>query len=174
MILDMAPMLRGEIKCLDFDYSLTPEPLDGVTFLSDAHVMGQITNNGYMEMHLVAEVPYRTECARCLAPVEGMYRVELERLVAAPGTLSQEQIDDNVDKYVLIEGTSLDPDGEVRDEMIMDFPTRCFARKTVRGCARGAESRVVRENAIVPKKNATLVGMFLPIILTARTVDGWM
>ena len=50
MILDMAPMLRGEIKCLDFDYSLTPETLDGVTFLSDAHVMGQITNNGYMQL----------------------------------------------------------------------------------------------------------------------------
>lgn len=142
MILDMAPMLRAEIKCLNFDYSLTPEPLDGVTFLSDAHVMGQITNNGYMEMHLVAEVPYRTECARCLAPVEGMYRVELERLVAAPGTLSQEQIDDNVDKYVLIEGTSLDPDGEVRDEMIMDFPTKVLCSEDCPGlCPRCGKPR---------------------------------
>ncbi len=146
MVLDMAPMLRGEIKYMPFSYTLETEAPDGVCFPSGAAVNGEITNNGYMEMHLTCEVPYRTECARCLAPVEGVFRIEMERLIAAPESLSREQIEENVDKYLLLEGTELHPDDEVHDELIMCFPTKVLCAEDCPGlCPRCGKPR--REGA---------------------------
>ena len=46
MKLDMRPMLRGEVSRISVDYMLSPEAISGVTFDGDAHVVGQITNEG--------------------------------------------------------------------------------------------------------------------------------
>ena len=46
MILDMGPMLRGEVDTLAVDYMVKPEPLAGVEFTEDAHVVGQVTDTG--------------------------------------------------------------------------------------------------------------------------------
>ena len=40
MIIDLNPMLRGEISSLDVEFSLAPELIDGVTFEGDARVFG--------------------------------------------------------------------------------------------------------------------------------------
>ena len=39
MVVDVAPLLRGEVKKIDIDYMLSPEQLDGVVF-EDARVCG--------------------------------------------------------------------------------------------------------------------------------------
>ena len=36
MIVDVGPLLRGEVKRMDIDYLLSPEQMDGVTFDADA------------------------------------------------------------------------------------------------------------------------------------------
>ena len=36
MVLDIAPLLRGEVNKIDIDYMLAPEELDGVRFDEDA------------------------------------------------------------------------------------------------------------------------------------------
>ena len=78
MILDVGPLLRGETDCIKIDYMLTPDKLDGVTFNGDAHVLGTLTDNaGYMRLTLKAELSYSSECARCLAPVDGVFSLEL-------------------------------------------------------------------------------------------------
>ena len=125
MILDMGPMLRGEVDTLAVDYMVKPEPLSGVEFTQDAHVVGQVTDTGgSMRLYLEADMPYSTICARCLDKVEGVYTVCFERTVAEEQSLSQEQIDDNVDEYIIVREGKLDIDEQLVEEMILSFPTK--------------------------------------------------
>ena len=125
MILDMGPMLRGETRSIRIDYLLTLDHPDGAEFDGDAHVVGEITDDaGYMKLALTASVPYKAECARCLEPVDGDFTVQLERTVAAEGTLTEQQLEENVDEYVAIEGGRLDLDALVDEEMMLSFPMR--------------------------------------------------
>ena len=115
MVLDMRPMLRGETKHIHIDYLLTPDLPDGAQFDGDAHVVGDVTDEaGYMHLELTATVAYRTECARCLEPVSGDFAVQLERTVVAAGTLTEEQLEENVDEYAVIENGKLDLDEQIR------------------------------------------------------------
>lgn len=134
MILDMRPMLRGEVDHIQFDYQLKPEPLDGVEFEGDAHIKGVVTDEaGYMHLVLDASVSYRTECARCLDPVNGDFSVQLERTVAAEGTLSEEQLEENVDEYAVIENGMLDLDETIREELLLSFPLRILCSEDCPG-----------------------------------------
>ena len=125
MTLDMRPMLRGEITCMPVDYMLTPMALSGVEFEGDAHVVGQITDEaGYMRLSVQASLAYRGECARCLESVSGVFHLQFDRTVADEGTLTEEQLADNVDEYVVIENGTLDLDEELREALILSFPMR--------------------------------------------------
>ncbi len=134
MILDLRPMLRGEVSCIHVDYLLTPNLPDGAEFDGDARVVGDITDRaGYMSLTLTATVSYRSECARCLAPVSGDFAVQLERTVAAEGTLTEEQIEENVDEYAIIHDGKLDLDEEIREELLLSFPMRFLCREDCPG-----------------------------------------
>ncbi len=134
MKVDIRPLLSGEKRSIDIDFTLQPEPIDDVSFLSDAVVHGSVTDNaGYMRLALAVELKYRTECARCLEPVEGVFHADFERTVATPGMLSQQQIDDNVDEYVVVKNGVLDVDDELRDTLILEFPTRVLCSEDCEG-----------------------------------------
>jgi uncharacterized protein len=134
MTLDMRPMLRGEVSRISVDYMLSPEPVSGAVFDSDAHVFGEITNEaGYMHLTLQATLHYQGECARCLSPVSGTFSLEFERTVANEGTLTDEQLEDNVDEYVIIEGGELDLDEELREALILAFPMRLLCEQDCPG-----------------------------------------
>ena len=107
-------MLRGEVSRISVDYMLTPEELTDVTLVGDAHVMGEITNEaGYMRLTLEATLNYEGECARCLSLVKDVFVMQFERTVADEGTLTDEQLEDNVDEYVIIQNGELDLDEEI-------------------------------------------------------------
>ena len=143
MRLDMRPMLRGEISRIAVDDWLCPDPIQGVTFEGDAHVVGEVTNEaGYMRLLLEATVPYHGVCARCLAPVDDVFRMRFERTVAAEGTLSVEQMEENVDEYVIIEHGELDLDEELREALILSFPMRLLCAEDCPGlCPRCGKPR---------------------------------
>lgn len=125
MVLDMKPMLKGEVSRIGIDYLFAPDLPDDVSADGDAHVQGEVTDQaGYMHLTLSASVPYRAGCARCLEPVTGVFRVELERTVAAEGTLSEKQLEENVDEYAVIEAGTLDLGSLVREEILLSFPMR--------------------------------------------------
>ena len=125
MIVDVAPLLRGEVKRMDIDYMLSPEQMDGVTFDSDARVIGGITDSaGYMRLTLKAELNYHGECARCLAPVEGVFSLDFERTVVTEGTVAEERLDELDDEYVVLNGSELDVDLALKEELFLGFPTR--------------------------------------------------
>ncbi len=123
MVIDVGPLLRGEVKKINIDYMLTPMELPDVAAESDAHVTGTVTDNaGYMSLKLHAEFKYRGECARCLAPVSGVFSLDFERTAVTDGTLCAEDADE--DEYIVIHGTELDADEPLGEELMLSFPTR--------------------------------------------------
>ena len=134
MVLDMRPMLRGETDRIQIDYLLTPQLPDGTQPVGDARVAGVVTDEaGYMRLTLTVSVDYRAECARCLESVEGCFAIEFERTVAAEGTLTEEQLEQNVDEYAVIENGMLDLDEEISEELLLSFPMRFLCREDCPG-----------------------------------------
>ncbi len=123
MTLDIRPVLRGEVSSLDFDFTLSPEPIDRVDFSDDAHVTGKITDNaGYVRLTLHADLPYVTECDRCLDEVRGVFALDLERTVVREGSLENE--DGEGDEYVAETDGFLDVDELIREMILLEFPTK--------------------------------------------------
>ena len=134
MTLDMRPMLRGEVSRIPIDFTLSPDAMRGVTFLGDAHVVGEITDEaGYMRLTLQVTLPYAGECARCLSPVKDTFCLEFERTVADEGTLTDEQLEDNVDEYVVITDGELDLAEELREALVLSFPFRLLCEEDCPG-----------------------------------------
>lgn len=134
MILDMGPILRGEQARIDFQYPLSPIPLDRITFKGDAQVTGYVTDSaGYMRLFAEATLAYSAECDRCLAPVEGEYTLQFERTVADEGTLTDEQLEDNIDEYVVIENARLDIDEQLTEALLLEFPRKILCSEDCAG-----------------------------------------
>ena len=133
MVVDVAPLLRGEVKVIHIDYMLTPEQLDTVRF-EDARVVGSITDNsGYMRLKLKAELAYHGECARCLAPVDGVFSLDFERTVALEGTIAEDRLEELIDEYVILEGHELDVDLPLCEELMLGFPMRLLCSDDCEG-----------------------------------------
>ncbi len=125
MKLDLKPMLRGEITRMPLDFTIEPESPEGVTFVGDVRVSGTITNSGgYMRLAVDVTIPYRGLCARCLADVHDDFYMPFERTVVTEGTLTEEQLEDDVDEYVVLCDGILDIDDAVREAIILEFPMR--------------------------------------------------
>ncbi len=134
MTVDVAPLLRGETKRMDIDYMLSPEQIDGVSFSSDARVVGCITDSaGYMRLTLKAELEYNGECARCLAPVNGVFSLDFLRTVVTEEMLTEEMQDELDDEYVVLDGSELDVDLALREELLLSFPTRLLCSEDCEG-----------------------------------------
>ncbi len=125
MNLDLKPMLRGEITRMPIDFPIMPEAPESVRFVGDVHLVGEITNQGgYMRLIATAEIPYSGSCARCLAEVSDVFTMPFERTVVTEGTLTEEQLEDDVDEYVVVKDGLLDIDDSVREALILSFPMR--------------------------------------------------
>ena len=134
MVIDVGSLLRGEVKKIDIDYMLAPEALWGIEFESDAHVTGTLTDNaGYMRLVLKAQLKYHGECARCLAPVDGVFSLDFERTVTTEGMLSDEQLEEEFDEYVVIHGSELDVDEPLREELVLAFPNKLLCSEDCPG-----------------------------------------
>ncbi len=134
MVVDVAPLLRGEVSRIEIDYMLSPEQMDGIRFDSDARVVGCMTDNaGYMRLKLKAELNYHGECARCLAPVDGVFSLDFERTVVAEGSMSEEQLDEMAEEYVALRDGMLDVDEPLREELLLSFPSRLLCAEDCLG-----------------------------------------
>ena len=134
MLIDVSPLLRGEVSKIDIDYKLSAESIADIEFPEEAHVRGELTDNaGYMRLCLSADLPYRSECARCLAPVSGVFSLDFERTVAAEGMLTEEQLEDNVDEYVIVENGRLDIDEQLAEALLLDFPRKILCAEDCPG-----------------------------------------
>ena len=134
VILDIRPMLRGEVDRIALDFFIAPTLLADASPEGDAHVVGELTDRaGYMRLELTATVAYRAECARCLEPVNGAFSVSLERTVATKETLSEKQLEENVDEYAVAEDGKLDLGELISEELLLTFPTRFLCSEECKG-----------------------------------------
>ena len=126
MILDIKPLLRGEVHRIPVEYSFKPDPIPGVRFDGDAEVRGAVTDNaGYMRLEVRVTVAYIAECARCLEDVRGEFSEDFERTVVTRGSVQEETLEESVDEYaVLDENGMLDVDDEIRETMVLSFPSK--------------------------------------------------
>lgn len=126
MILDIKPLLRGEVQQIPVEYSFTPDPITGVRFDSEAQVVGEVTDNaGYMRLTLRVSVSFTAECARCLEDVRSEFSEDFERTVVPRGSVKEETLEESVDEYaVLDENGMLDVDDEIRETMALSFPSK--------------------------------------------------
>ena len=149
MNIDLKPMLRGEITRLPIDFPIEPEAPYGVSFDGDVRVVGEITNQGgYMRLIATAEIPYSGVCARCLGEVSGVYTMPFERTVVTEGTLTEEQEEDNVDEYVILQNGMLDIDDSVRESLILTFPMRLLCDEDCPGLCSKALAAVPPRRSI--------------------------
>lgn len=134
MKLDLRPMLRGEISRMPVSFSFAYDGIDDVSVNGDVEVTGDIVDNaGYMRMTLLISFDYTGECARCLDPVSGHFSTEFERTVVDEGTLTEEQLEDNVDEYAVISNGFLDIDDQLSEEILYDFPRRLLCSEDCPG-----------------------------------------
>lgn len=134
MKLDISSLLRGETAVIEFEFDLAAEGMKDVTFSEEAHVVGRVTDNGgYIQLKLNAEVPFITQCARCMAEVRDIFRTEMDLTVAAEGTVSDEELEENMDEYAIAVNGCIDIDEQVREALILDFPMRFLCREDCPG-----------------------------------------
>ena len=125
MQIDMSPILKGDTDVILIDYTLKPDFEADVSFPSDAHVTGSVTDMaGYVRLSLTATLPFESVCARCLTPVKDEIELVFERTVVAEGTISEETLDDKFDEYAVLKGNALDVDEELREELLLVLPMR--------------------------------------------------
>ncbi len=134
VVIDLNPMLRGEISKIDIDFVLTPEIIEDVTFDEGARVYGKITNSaGYMRLTLRAELAYVGECARCLDEVRGVFSLDFERTVVTEGMVSDEKLEESADEYIVLTDGQLELDDPVREELMIDFPRKLLCSEDCKG-----------------------------------------
>ncbi len=127
-------MQRGETDRITILETFAPRLPAGVDPAGDAQVAGEVTDQaGYMHLVLRVTVPYKAVCARCLDPVEGNFEVTLERTVADEKTLSEKQLEENVDEYAVIRDGMLDLDELVEEEVLLCFPMRVLCKPDCEG-----------------------------------------
>lgn len=142
MKLDMIQMLNEKTQKIEFDYLISSDgsdsskdeiivlPPDNVEFTAPIHVRGNIVNAaGYMSLNAAAEIQYLTECARCLAPVSGIFSLDFARTAAIKGSLQNEESDE----YVIIEDGKLDIDEQLVEELMLEFPMRFLCSENCKG-----------------------------------------
>ena len=140
MKIDLRSLLAGEIHTLPLAFSLgieeTDEPSDplyGVSFCGPAEVTGEIVNTaGYIRLSLRLSVPYKTPCARCLAPVQGLFSLDVERTVVTPRQ-AEDMEEDTEDEYLVTEDGFLDMDELLTDLVSLNFPFKILCREDCRG-----------------------------------------
>lgn len=130
----MSSILRGEKNKIEFDYMLKPISMPRVDFNDDIHVVGQITNSaGYMRLTAEAYLAYASECDRCLEAICGDLTIAFERTVVDKGTLTDEQLEEDIDEYVVINNGKLDIDEQLSEAIVMEFPSKLLCSEDCAG-----------------------------------------
>lgn len=123
MLIDVRPILSGAVTILPFDYTIDPPaPFSGIDFPSPVRIRGQIRNQaGYMTLSAQADVPYKTNCARCTKPIAGVFHHSFTRTLAT--RLEKQQDDD----YLMIVKDRIEIDEPLVEDLLLslDFAYLC-------------------------------------------------
>lgn len=128
-LLDVAGLLRGELRELDFDVLLTPElDVEGIEVDNPSRIKGRAVNlSGYMELDAELTVEYRTHCSRCLTPIDRV----LTHRITAPIAETLENMDN--DEYIIPESGKIDLAELAREAFFLNVPMSHLCREDCRG-----------------------------------------
>lgn len=134
--IDMYPLLSGKSDSIEISFEILPDPAPefGITFYEPFTVSGDVTNrSGYIRLRLCADVPYETECARCLKPIRKIQSVMFDKTVAVRGTLEDEDADPVIDDYVFIEDGVLDAESPFYEQLMLVLPAKALCKEDCAG-----------------------------------------
>ena len=126
MKLDMTPVLNKRVSALDFDFTLTPETVEGacdiseeITLTSPIRVLGKITDiDGYMTLRATISTSYETVCDSCLAPIADELSFDFERTVA----MNPANVNEDIDDIICVKEGKVDFDADVIEELSLELP----------------------------------------------------
>lgn len=108
--------------------------VDSVSFESPVNVKGTVENSaGYVKLTLEFELVYDTECARCLSAVHGVRECCIEKTLCRAGTLEDEEAEDVILDYVIIENDMLDLTSLIEEYAILEFPSVVLCKEDCKG-----------------------------------------
>lgn len=160
MSLDVRKILSGEIArmAIDYDFSLADgdypfdTEIDGVAFTGAAHIDGNIVNmGGYVRLTASVRVPYDTQCARCVKPLERSFLTEFERTVVEKGGLANTSVDDGEDYVEVVDG-KLDIELMAAEQLMMEFPMRELCHDDCKGLCPKCGKDLNEGECACPKK----------------------
>lgn len=127
--LDLNKLLAGEYTNLDFerflniDYSDTDASLCGPVIFKGSVV----DKSGYIELNANIQVDYRSNCARCLKPIDSKYSLDISYPIAL-----DLQDEDNED-YIIPIGGFVDIEDLVYQNIVMNFPVKHLCSSHCKG-----------------------------------------
>ena len=87
-----------------------------------------------MRLNVNVSLGYKGECARCLGPIDGTLSFDFERTVVSEDTLSRENDDEDYsDEYAVLNDGKLDIDGQLREMLILEFPSKLLCSEDCKG-----------------------------------------
>ena len=124
MIFDITPLLRGDERTLQIRLDVIPDRTpEGIKALPGGLLEGVITDYaGYIRLESKVKIPYRGECARCLDPVDGVLEFDFNRTLAAPGQISEKELEENPEEYLTVTNGTVDLDDAVCETVFLEFP----------------------------------------------------
>lgn len=96
--------------------------------------VGNIVNmSGYMKLTLEINMKYKTECARCLRPLDEIFILDFEKTVAIAGTLENEDTDEVITEYIIISENKLNLVQVTEEQLLFEFPSKHLCSEDCRG-----------------------------------------
>lgn len=136
MVIDLLPLLSGEVKELPLCYK---EPVSDETYAryfeglgmapgGEIEITGKIYDmSAYMQLEIKAKLPYKTQCCRCLCETEGVCECVIKRV------LSAEETDGEGEDVIVYNDRRIDPGETVYEELSMAFPAKPLCKPDCKG-----------------------------------------
>ena len=136
MIIDLLPLLSGEVKELTLDYK---EPVSDESYAEyfeglgsapggETEIKGKIYDmTAYMRLKITARLPYKTQCCRCLSDAEGVCECVIDRVLSAVSS------DGGEDEVIVYTDRKLDLGQTVLEELSMAFPAKPLCKPDCKG-----------------------------------------
>ncbi len=141
MAVDVRKILSGELDSMVIDHSFTLDggefPFDtqveDIVFTRPASIKGRIVNmGGYKSLDVTVSVYYKTECARCLKPLERSFETAFSRTVVSPGELVNTP-EEEADDYIEVSEGMLDIETVAAEQLVMEFPMKEVCHEDCKG-----------------------------------------
>lgn len=139
--LDLLPLMSGALNRFPIEGELDISPTEvnnGIVLSGPVRLSGCVENlSGYTRLTLTITAEYDTVCDRCLAPIHACPDIQLQRTVAAAGTLEDEDSYEVDNEYILVEGNRLPLYDIVLETLALELPQWHLCREDCRGlCAK--------------------------------------